>query len=166
MDHILVDCPNSLPIKVIWTLAKELWEMKGNMWEPIKYDKIMGCNLIHSKTKKQKQGNNRLYSIILSESSLLIWNYCCQKVFKLGEDQNHTITEIHNRWVAAINSRIKLDKIVTNKHRYGSKAVSKEKVLKTWSGVLYDEDSLPEDWTRHSEVLVGIASQRPPGRNR
>ncbi|KAJ7861304.1 hypothetical protein B0H13DRAFT_2237295 [Mycena leptocephala] len=29
-------------------------------------------------------------------------------------------------------------------------------VLDTWSGTLLDEDSLPDDWTRSEEVLVGI----------
>jgi len=40
--------------------------------------------------------------------------------------------------------------------RYGKKALDKLLVLHTWSGVLKDEASLPEDWIRQPRVLVGI----------
>lgn len=78
---------------------------------------------------------------------------------------DHSEIEIHNKWVNIINSRLKLDKILTNSHRYGSKAIPKDKVLETWSGILYDEESLSDDWIRQSEVLVGIASWCPCGQN-
>jgi exonuclease III len=168
MDHILIDCPKSLPIKIIWNLAKRLWEMKGEKWESINYGKIIGCNLRNLKTRKKKpdQGKNRLYTIIISESASLIWRLRCQKVIEYGNGKDHTETEIHNKWTYIINTRLKLDKILTNKYRYGNKAISKKKVLETWSGVLYDEDGLSEDWTKQPGVLVGITSLRPPGRNR
>ncbi len=41
-------------------------------------------------------------------------------------------------------------------------------VLKTWSGVLLNEDMLPDDWVLYPGVLVGIESvrKRPRGRHR
>jgi hypothetical protein len=167
MDHILVDCPNSLPCKIIWNLAKMVWEMKGEKWEKMTFGKIMGCNLLSLKNQKgkPKKGKNRLYTIIISESAFLIWKLRCQKVIEFGSGRDHSEIEIHNKWVNIINSRLKLDKILTNSHRYGNKAIPKDKVLETWSGVLYDEESLPDDWIKQSEVLVGIASRRPRGRN-
>jgi hypothetical protein len=120
--------------KIIWNLAKIIWEMKGEKWEKITYGKIMGCNLINLKDQKgkPKTGKNRLYTIIISESAFLIWKLRCQKVIEFGNGKDHSEIEIHNKWVNIINTRLKLDKILTNSHRYGSKAIPKDKVLKTW----------------------------------
>jgi ribonuclease HI len=67
------------------------------------------------------------------------------------------------RW---LNTRLKLDTLMTNQSRFGSLATDKKLVIKTWDGVLMDNLHLPLDWTRQSEVLVGIGKLRPPGRNR
>jgi hypothetical protein len=48
--------------------------------------------------------------------------------------------------------------------RYGKKALNKFLVLHTWSGVLKDEASLPEDWIRQPGVLVGIVPLEQPRR--
>ena len=50
----------------------------------------------------------RLYRILVTETAYLIWKVRCQRVI---EENNipKSQTEIHNRWVAAINERIQLD---------------------------------------------------------
>jgi hypothetical protein len=45
MNHILLDCPNSLPCKIIQNFAKIIREMKGEKWEKITYGKIMGTHI-------------------------------------------------------------------------------------------------------------------------
>ena len=67
----------------------------------------------------------------------------------------HSPAEIQRRWVAALNDRLATD-IETTKTKYGVRTVPRETVLRTWSGVLKDEDHLPEDWTRNTRVLVGM----------
>ncbi|KAJ7690182.1 hypothetical protein B0H17DRAFT_840783, partial [Mycena rosella] len=48
------------------------------------------------------------------------------------------------------------DRILTNKIAYGPLAFKKQLILDTWSGLLMDEDALPDDWTLTEGVLVGI----------
>jgi len=78
----------------------------------------------------------------------------------------HSETEIHNRWVATINSRLNLDRLMTNHKKYGKKALKAGAVIQTWARTLYDEKNLLDNWLQQSGVLVGIRAQRPPGRNR
>ena len=78
----------------------------------------------------------------------------------------HTSEELTNRWLALINTRLKLDCLMANKHRYGHKAIDPRVVMKTWNGVLQDERGLPENWISDAGVLVGMRAGRPPGRNR
>ena len=55
---------------------------------------------------------------------------------------------------------------MTDKLRYGQKALKLKLVEKTWWGVLQDQESLQDDWLRMGTgVLVGIGD-RLPGRNR
>lgn len=58
------------------------------------------------------------------------------------------------------------DRLLTDSMRYGKRATKIDLVLKTWSGLLKDEDNLPDNWIRQTGVLVGMTPRRPPGRNR
>ena len=42
------------------------------------------------------------------------------------------------------------------KMKFGNLALKKDLVLRTWSGLLMNEDALPDDWTYTVGVLVGI----------
>jgi hypothetical protein len=120
---------------------------------------ITGCGLSDFKDSKGncKAGGNRLYRILMSESAHLIWKLRCTRVIELGDNEETwpSKREIHNKWVHAMNRRLALDQAMTNT-RYGTNALNKDLVLHTWSGVLQDESSLPEDWIRQPGVLVGI----------
>ncbi|KAJ7615593.1 hypothetical protein DFH06DRAFT_1013295, partial [Mycena polygramma] len=122
---------------------------------------------------KVKAGDARLYRILVSESAHLIWKLRCERVIH-REGEHATETEIHNRWVAAMNNRLQLDCRMTDR-RYEKKAVPVKTVLRTssgkhpvaicWTGVLHEEDSLPDNWTGGAEVLVGIRPIRQQGRS-
>lgn len=66
-----------------------------------------------------------------------------------------TDIDIHNQWVNAVNKASKRDCLMADKIKFGLLAVNKQLVLNTWSGLLMDEDSQPNDWI-HEGVLVGI----------
>ena len=66
-----------------------------------------------------------------------------------------------NNLRSALNNRLREDISLTNPRKYGRKAYPKQLVLSTWSGILENEESLPEDWLPCNEVLVGIPD--PPG---
>ena len=60
-----------------------------------------------------------------------------------------------NQWVNAVNRALRRDCLLTDKIKFGQLTLNKQLVLNTWSGLLMDEDSLPDDWT-HEGVLVGM----------
>jgi hypothetical protein len=167
MTHILTDC--AVPgQKEIWKLVSTLWSKKHDYWPRIRnIGAITGCGLANFKDDKGKQmdGANRLYRILISESAFLIWKLRCTRVIELGEDEVlwPSKQEIHNRWTHAINRRLALDQEMTSK-RYGKKALDKSLVLHTWSGVLKNEASLPENWIKQPRVLVGIVPLEQPRR--
>jgi hypothetical protein len=70
-------------------------------------------------------------------------------------DRILTESAIHNQWLKAINGALQRDRLLTDQIRFGTLTLEKQLVLNTWSGLLMDEDSLPDDWT-HEGVLVGI----------
>ncbi|KAF9492911.1 ribonuclease H-like protein [Pleurotus eryngii] len=160
MEHILVDCeaPGCL---VIWQLAGNLWEKKGKIWTPPTFGDILGCAAINFTPEVgnvRGPGLTRLYRILVSESAYLIWKLRCERRIQRGDDpsQYHSREEIICRWRFAINHRLKLDCIMTNKSKFDSEAIAEVMVKHTWEGTLMNEESLPIHWYRKSGVLVGI----------
>lgn len=170
MEHILVDCDASQASKIIWNLARQLWLKREKKWPKITIGTILGANLVKfvNKSGKTTEGKGRLFKILLTESAHLIWKLRCERTIKFGGDEEkyHTDCEIHNRWLNTINSRLKFDgKIMTDTSRFKKYVIKESTVLKTWSGVLRNEDNLPDNWIHQTGVLVGMAPRRPPGRN-
>ncbi|KAG1859325.1 hypothetical protein DFJ58DRAFT_715721 [Suillus subalutaceus] len=152
MEHILLDCDNSSTSRIIWKAASDLWCKREPNWPEIRFGMILRCNLAtFSNTKgKTKVGATRLFKILVTESAHLIWKIRCQWTIKYGGDKEkyHSDTEIINRWIHAINMRLKFDQLLTDSTRYGKKAIKIDTVLQTWSGLLKNEDSLPDNWIR------------------
>ncbi|KAJ7336910.1 hypothetical protein DFH08DRAFT_915940 [Mycena albidolilacea] len=105
-----------------------LWKFRYPTWPKLNWGLLLGCGLARFKSPP------RLFETHIAASE----------------------AEIHNRWVAIMNTALKRDKLLTNRVRFGSLGIKKQLVLDTWSGALLDEDSLPDDWTRSEGVLVGI----------
>ncbi|KAG1771544.1 ribonuclease H-like protein [Suillus occidentalis] len=170
MDHILLECDESPASRVIWKAAKDLWLKRENNWPDICFGSILGCNLITVRDSdgKEKVGATRLLKILILESAHLIWKLRCERTIKFGGDRekHHSENEIYNKWLHAINMRLKFDRLLTDSMRYGKKASKIDIVLKTWSGLLKNEDDLPDNWIRQTGVLVGMTPRPPPGRLR
>ncbi|KAJ7921669.1 hypothetical protein B0H13DRAFT_1604338 [Mycena leptocephala] len=117
---------------------------------------IMACGLIKKRNLpgKTDASTTRLCRIVITESAHLIWRLRNERVLN-GKDPS-TITKIRNRWLHVLNMRIGIDCLSINKAKYGAKALKKPPVLKTWAGILQDEDRLPADWTRETRAVVGI----------
>jgi len=167
MEHILVDCEPSTIQKTVWELASKLCCKREDAWPNVSFGSILGVNLPNSANTKstKKKGRNRLFTILVLESAHLIWKLRCQWIIenKGNLTKLPTREEIHNRWVKNMNLRLKFDKLQTDTKRYGSRAMKSDLVLKTWSGILLDEDNLPDNWIWESGVLVGITLPRPLG---
>ncbi|KAJ7082084.1 hypothetical protein B0H15DRAFT_952760 [Mycena belliarum] len=150
-EHILTQC--EIPgQKEIWELANELWKLKtGDDLSTPTLGQITSCAAV--KIGRDK-GATRLFRIMISESSHLIWRLRCERVIR--QKPHATNREIRNRWLKAINNRLGIDCALTDKKKYGKKALKKSLVRKTWAKVLKNEEYLPEDWMREAGVLVGI----------
>ncbi|KAG1850333.1 hypothetical protein F4604DRAFT_1883682 [Suillus subluteus] len=149
MEHILLDCTKSTAKGTVWATAKAFWLKREKSWPEITVGSIMGCNLAKFKNERNKimTSKNRLLMIILSKSA-------------------HLLIEIYNRWVHTMNKRLKFDRLLTDSKRYGKKAIQAEKVLRTWSGLLLNEDGLPDNWVHQSGVLVSMIPRHPLGRKK
>ncbi|KAF8176886.1 hypothetical protein K438DRAFT_1607107 [Mycena galopus ATCC 62051] len=161
MDHILTKC-EATGQREIWELASELWRLKtGADLPPPTIGQIMGCAAI----KRGDAGTTRLFRIVISESAHLAWRIRNERVIQ-GKPEA-SLPEVQNRWRHAIGEvkvrlrrrfrhRFMVDCAATNEIKYGKRAIKKKTVLKTWKGVLKNEELLPQDWTRETGVLVGI----------
>ena len=165
MEHILTSCITK-PVNIIWTLAKETWPHKPELWPEISIGTILGCgNLTNPEDDEQdegeedqedrqkkdnKKGMDRLRQILISESAHLIWVLRCDRVIN---DKTHTSEEIKSKWLRAINARLTDDKIIATKVRRGK--ISAELVTSTWQKALQKSSNIPRDWIEDREVLVG-----------
>jgi hypothetical protein len=117
---------------------------------------ILGCNLLRFKSGNgiAIPAKGRLFAILVSVAWHLIWKLRVSRVIS-SPDRIPTEAEIHNQWLKSINRALQRDRLLTDKIKFGPLALKKQLVLNTWSGLLFNEDSLPDDWT-HEGVLVGM----------
>ncbi|KAJ6469349.1 hypothetical protein C8R45DRAFT_908738 [Mycena sanguinolenta] len=149
MEHILTKCDAQGQAQV-WELASQVWKKKlGEEMQPC-FGEIMACGAI----KKGNAGTTRLYRILISESTYLIWKLRNERVINTKPEASDR--EITNRWKKAINNRLKIDCLLTNARKWGKKSLNKSLVLATWRKTLMNEDRHPEDFTGVTGVLVGM----------
>ncbi|KIY46290.1 hypothetical protein FISHEDRAFT_47547, partial [Fistulina hepatica ATCC 64428] len=170
LEHILIDC-RAAARGQLWNLAKWLWEKKGGEWPALDIGHILACGLAAptNENNQRQCGGARLFLILVSETAYLIWRLRCERHIKFEDNQAkwHSKAEIHNRWLMMINNRLALDRLMTNRLKYGRRALDPKMVLRTWGGTLKNEANLLGDWIIGPEVLVDIsAKRRPRGRNR
>ncbi|KAF5376341.1 hypothetical protein D9757_008664 [Collybiopsis confluens] len=154
LDHILTecDCPGQ---KEIWKCAQELWSTKKSDWIQPTPGSILSTGLLRLKNMEGNylQGDSRLYRIVVSESTHLIWKLRCERV--INGKQDFSTNEIRARWRKAITTRLELDCILMS-GKFRKKGVTKGAIRRTWKDVLQDADNLPDNWTGEAGVLVGI----------
>ncbi|KAJ6506347.1 hypothetical protein C8R47DRAFT_1192275 [Mycena vitilis] len=155
MEHIMLEC-ESPGQRQIWYLAQTLWQLRYNPWPKLNWGLLLGCGLARFKSIKGTPipAKNRFFAILISNSMRLLWTLRNERLFESRPCPSER--EIHNRWVAALNTALRRDQLLTNNFKFGHLALKKHIVLKTWSGTLLDEDSLPDDWSKLKGVLVGI----------
>ena len=110
---------------------------------------------------------NRLFRTIVFESTHMIWKIHCERVIAWGDNLAKRCSEymIHNKWPRAINSRLRMDSIYTNKI-FNRGIIEPKTVLKTRADYLKDEVHEVRNWCSNTEILVGIPPKRPASRSR
>jgi hypothetical protein len=145
LEHIALDC-DAPGQRLIWNLTKQLWLKKYRQWPTLNWGLVLGCNLVKFKSDKGivLPEKGRLFAILVSVAWHVIWNLRHGRVID-NPDRTQTASEIHNRWLKAVNAILTRDRLLTDSNKFGPLAFKKQIVLSTWSGILLDEDSLPDD---------------------
>ena len=104
-------------------------------------------------------GAKRLTEITIREAAALIWQLRNVHVIQreCNEDQIPTLPEIKNHFLFRLNRRMQLDITLTDKRKFGKKAIPKSMVLETWLETI-EINKPPDNWTTIPGVLVGIGS--------
>ena len=169
MEYILTEC-DAPGREQIWSLANELWNKRSPEAIPTSYGTLLGCCLSNYKKQngKPNKGLNRLFRIIVSESMYMIWKIRCERTISWNNNptKSHSSHKIHNKWLQAINARLKMDSVQTNTKIFKKKTLDPKTILRTWKNCLKDNLHDTRNWCGGMGVLVGIVPKRPPGRNR
>ncbi|KAJ7589628.1 hypothetical protein C8J56DRAFT_784937, partial [Mycena floridula] len=155
MTHILTEC--SQPIQhQIWGLAKRIFELKSGTWPVLKLGMILGCSLLTFVNVKGKPhpGLQRLFCILVPASAHLIWKIRCEILLDENK-RNPNPSQVHNRWISAVNKRLEADCFLTSRFHYRSRALPHQVVFNTWSRALMNETSLPDNWIWSSQGFSG-----------
>jgi ribonuclease HI len=89
---------------------------------------MMGQIMACAATRKKDAGTSRLYRILVSEPHL-VWRLRNERVIQ--QKAAASISEIHNRWLHAINNRLLIDCAMTNRSKYGKRAIKTAVVKQT-----------------------------------
>ncbi|KAI1782311.1 ribonuclease H-like domain-containing protein [Ganoderma leucocontextum] len=159
MEHILLDC-RAPGREVIWNLALDTIAAKCGERLELTFGTLLAapCMTLSGLLGKRNAGADRLARIVLTESAHLIWTLRCERVIEWGDEQParaHAAQHIVRVWRDRINRRIRMDQLSASP-RWQRKAVPRQRVQRTWHGVLEDAGALPPDWIRVPGVLVGI----------
>ncbi|KAH6880919.1 hypothetical protein BKA70DRAFT_1126192 [Coprinopsis sp. MPI-PUGE-AT-0042] len=160
-EHLFTRCRGNGQ-RVIWDCTRELLLKKGiDFPRDISISTILGSAITEFRTDDAHDaGKSDLYTKIMVESTYLVWLLRCK--WKVGDGGARskviTPTEARNKWRVAVNSLLVTDIISTNEKRYGTKASAKEQIVRTWEGVVEDNDKLREavEASWGTGVVVGI----------
>ena len=162
MDHILTKC-SAHARSTAWNLANEIWMGKFTSPLPNDIGKILGCALANfQKNDKPDKGKNRLYRILVSETAYLIWKMRNERRIRDNDTDTTTTDSIKKRLINVINKRLTIDRFLTDKKRFGKRALCEKLVKATWKYCLHNEEALPDNWPTARGVLVGISLRSPP----
>ncbi|KAF8150303.1 hypothetical protein K438DRAFT_1624510, partial [Mycena galopus ATCC 62051] len=122
-------------------------------WPKLSWGLLLRCNLSKFRTGGSKilANKQRLFTILVSTSMHLIWKLRNKYRFEMDINEVPSQIEIHNCWVSPINMALKHDILSTNKVHFET-----DSTKHLGSGILWQEDSLPDDWIQSDRVLVGI----------
>ncbi|PBK78778.1 hypothetical protein ARMSODRAFT_866108, partial [Armillaria solidipes] len=159
MEHILIDC-RAPERQQIWDLARATWEQKSETWIVPSLGMTLSSCLPHvEKGSTATSGINRAYRIIVPEAAYLIWKLRCERRIENGDDPEKAFSqnEVTGRWNEILNRRFQQDRILTNRERFGPKALDENLVLETWTKIAYrsNGEPLPDNWIWEPGVLVG-----------
>jgi hypothetical protein len=152
LEHIALEC-SAPEQELIWNLTRQVWSRKYLNWPKLNWGLVLGCNLVKFGTPEK----SRLFAILVSVAWHEIWRLRVDRVLT-HPGKVHSELAICTQWLRSLNALLSRDRILTNKTRFGSLSFNKRLVLNTWSGLLLNEDSLPDDWTYEKGGFSGYTA--------
>ncbi|THU79789.1 hypothetical protein K435DRAFT_569518, partial [Dendrothele bispora CBS 962.96] len=153
MEHILFKCtrPNQCNI---WEEAARQWPDSYGRFPVDSLGLILGCGLLKIKVKQeQTESAKRLLQILVSTTAHHIWKLRNESVINRDGDSISRPESIR-KWYHSLNDRLTMDRILTNRKKFGNRAISCGLVENTWLPLI--EPKPPDGWVTDPEVLVGI----------
>ncbi|KAK0488256.1 hypothetical protein EDD18DRAFT_1311295 [Armillaria luteobubalina] len=149
MEHILFEC-EAPGQNQVWKLTQELWARKESKLPKLDFATLLVTPFIklNGRGEMELQGDTRLAKIVITEAAHLIWCLRNERVIQREGNSTASDQEIRNKFLYTMNDRLQIDLA----------SLKRKKWKKTWSGVVKNEQDLPEDWTGTAGVLVGMAS--------
>ncbi|TFK93262.1 hypothetical protein K466DRAFT_619106 [Polyporus arcularius HHB13444] len=159
MSHIVFEC-NARGQEIIWNLLRQTWALTGAEWKEPCWGTVFGaaCAVFKTSEGRRRKALESLWCILCTEALHLIWKIRCERVIQ-NDGEEHTESEITNRYYSTLNSRLTLDRRTAVIAR-GRKALRPQEVARIWLPVLDKADELPLKWVGDSGVLVGIKRGR------
>ncbi|KAI0335409.1 ribonuclease H-like protein [Cubamyces sp. BRFM 1775] len=162
LQHILCEC-EAPGASLAWTLARSLLNKRGVcLPRRMTVSHVLGSTMaqLSDADGKPAQAKARLLKIITTETAYFIWKLRCERVIQHADQPNYEFAalDIINRWHAMLDARLWRDQVRTNKRLCGKRARAPTVVRMTWSGLLANEQALPEEWESLPGVLVGRLS--------
>ncbi|KAJ7209128.1 hypothetical protein GGX14DRAFT_364814 [Mycena pura] len=159
MEHILLRCKANNVVDATWGAAKELWATTGDTWPINSLGSLLGCGLasFHTGDKNMRQAKQRLFMIIISETTFHLWKMRNARI--IGQTPPSARESI-NKWHFAINKRVEIDFILAGRPKKGPQASLSPRIVdQTWLPILLDARIMHEGWIRRPRGLVG---KEPP----
>ncbi|KAH9831184.1 uncharacterized protein C8Q71DRAFT_799082 [Rhodofomes roseus] len=157
LEHILLRCPATGQNEV-WEVLAPLWKKKGLTWARPSMDDLhsLGLTCWRDNKGRARTGATRLWRIMISEATHLIWKLRCERVIGHADQEgwDHDDSAVRNRIANVLHNRLRHD-LEATKTKYNELSLSDETVLATWHGLIQDDPALPWNWTKCSGFLVG-----------
>ncbi|KZV86971.1 hypothetical protein EXIGLDRAFT_579460, partial [Exidia glandulosa HHB12029] len=142
LEHVLLVCDDPTRTQV-WDLARQTWQRTRDDWPTIAHGTILASGLISVKDANGRAlpGPSRLLRILISEAAHLIWCLNRERVIKYAHDPEwrQPREKVEAAWYGRLNDRLTVDRLGTNRHRYGHRTLDKKLVLQTWKGLIDKE---------------------------
>ncbi|KAH9913935.1 uncharacterized protein B0H18DRAFT_857153, partial [Fomitopsis serialis] len=147
-SHILFDC-TATGQELIWHIIATLWKKKGLPWPAISILDVhsLGLKLWTDQKSRVRIGATRLWRILISEASHLIWKLRCERVIGHSDEPGweHNDQQIRRRLAYTLNNRLLID-VAATQRKFEKLARNSELVIATWNSTIHDELALPDDW--------------------
>ncbi|KAI0645777.1 hypothetical protein C8Q79DRAFT_910499 [Trametes meyenii] len=158
MEHILFYC-QAQERELLVDLLRDLWAHTDHQWPGANWGTMVGAaSAVFKSGEDRLPATERLWAILATETLHLIWKLRCERVIQ-NDGAEFTAQEVKNRWYAAINQRLTLDR-KTTAPILGRRALKPDAVESTWLPVIANSSDLPPNWIGDSGVLVGIKRGR------